>query len=55
MDKEQEEFWDIIEMNYVTEQIDDEINIFNNHFDSSFTVMQVAPGIIIMIKDDLYG
>lgn len=51
------EYWNIIESNFgVVDAMDEEeVNLFDPFRNQAFTVINPAPGIIIMIKDEYYG
>ncbi len=51
------EYWNIIESNFgVVDAMDEEeTNLFDPFQNQAFTVINPAPGIIIMIKDEYYG
>lgn len=53
----EKKFWDIIESNFgFQDELDeDNVNIFDQFKGQSYTIMNVAPGIIVMIKDEFYG
>jgi len=51
------EYWNIIESNFgVVDAMDEEeVNLFDPFRNQQFTIINPAPGIIIMIKDEYYG
>lgn len=53
----EEDFWDIIENNFGMYDVldEDETNVFADFNFAAFKVFPIAPGIIIMIKDDYNG
>jgi len=50
----EEDFWDIIESNFGMHDVLDEgeTNPFERILDAPFKIFPIAPGIMIMIKDD---
>tara|TARA_B100000214_G_scaffold348371_1_gene300398 strand:+ start:174 stop:350 length:177 start_codon:yes stop_codon:yes gene_type:complete len=51
------EYWNIIESNFgiVDAMDEEETNLFDPFRNQAFTIINPAPGIIIMIKDEYYG
>tara|TARA_R100000008_G_scaffold70079_2_gene47570 strand:+ start:2046 stop:2225 length:180 start_codon:yes stop_codon:yes gene_type:complete len=56
MDNTELEYWNIIENNFgIVDALDEEeVNIFNEYKNQAFTVINPAPGVIIMIRDNYY-